>query len=110
MKKSFLPLVATLAIVLLLLGSVFWASNEYLRPIFWEDITVVQKESCGILIIAENFREHEPLHTCVLHDPDNPDNFRLSHPAVPGYEDNSMTFYAGVTTVPVLPRGEGQAY
>ncbi len=69
------------------------------------------EDVCGILIIAENFREHEPLHTCVRHDPNNPGNFQLYHPAVPGYEDNNMTFFAGVTEVPAVePRGEGQTY
>ena len=65
-------------------------------------------EVCGILIIEENLMQHEPLRTCVQKEGDN---FRLYHPGVPGYEDNSMTFYAGVNEIPaVVPRGELQTY
>ncbi|KKN21972.1 hypothetical protein LCGC14_0919770 [marine sediment metagenome] len=88
-------------------------------PPFWLEIPPFQQrgelvaehsEVCGILIIEDSWGPRPPLHTCVLYS-DDPEGFRLYHPNVPGYEDNSMTFYAGVNEVPVVvPRGETQTY
>jgi hypothetical protein len=111
MKKVGYFLLALVALSVVILGGISLGNTLYEAigsPIANEAKTA---QVCGILVMEDYYGQQKSLHTCIVNDPDNPDNFRMFHPGVPSYANNTITFYAGVSEVPVVEsRGEAQAY